>query len=76
MYIHEAIQARTQEKPYIARKSWNYPTRSPVFATIRILPTDTPDCCVIESVNSERGCRGWEPRTSDLVADDWEPVGL
>ena len=70
MFIHEAIKAPTTKKPFITRKAWmlNDIDR----AIIRILPTDTPDGCIMVSDYSSRGpCRGWQPRAEDLVADDW-----
>lgn len=73
MYIHEAIQARTAEKPYITRKLWNnlYPTAHPGPA-IWITPTDSPDGCVIDSQAAKSPCRRWQPMAEDLIANDWE----
>lgn len=76
MYIGEAIQARTAETPYITREAWLYPTKRPVAASVKILPTDSPDCCLILSATSKEPRRGWEPQAGDLVADDWIIVGL
>lgn len=76
MFIHEAIAARSSDKPYITRESWSYITDSPVSAAVKILPTNTPDCCVIMSINSKNPCRGWQPMAEDLVANDWKVVGL
>ena len=71
MYIHEAIKARTEEKPYITRESWNYSTSVWYNAAIKIMPTNTPDCCVIDSFATKNpGCR-WNPTADDLTADDW-----
>lgn len=72
MYIHKAIQARTKQKPYITRKAWNdlYPMEAPGPA-IWILPTDSPDGCVIDSQATRSPCRRWQPTAEDLVADDW-----
>lgn len=75
VFIHEAISARTEERPYITRESWSYPTSAWHNAQIRILPTNTPDCCVIESVASNGPRRGWQPMAEDLAADDWVAVG-
>lgn len=71
MFIHEAILSRSQGEPYITRKSWDYPATESVEAAIMILPTDTPDCCIIMSVNGKNPCRGWQPTAEDLAADDW-----
>lgn len=76
MFIHEAINARTPDKPYITRRSWGYLTDVPVVAPIRIQPTDTPDCCIVEGTARRKPCRGWEPTAGDLTADDWDVVGL
>lgn len=77
MFIHEAVKNRTRAKPYITRKSWNnlYPTESISGAAIVVLPTDSPDCCVIIGVG-QKPCRGWEPTAEDLTADDWQVVGF
>ena len=70
MYIHEAINSTTKKKPFITRKAWFLVETQ--FPIIRILPTSTPDCCLMTSDYSSRGpCRGWQPRSDDLVADDW-----
>lgn len=66
MKINDAISSRTEEKPFITRRAWDIEQ----VADIKVLPTDTPDCCVIFS-NSTRPCRGWQPTARDLVADDW-----
>lgn len=71
MNICDAVKARTANKPYITRQSWNYPTSVWCNAAVKILPTDTPDCCTIESVASNAPCRGWQPQAEDLIADDW-----
>lgn len=70
MYIHEAINNTTPKKPFITRLSWVLGDIEKL--TMRILPTNTPDCCVMVSDYSSRGpCRGWQPRAEDLAADDW-----
>lgn len=75
MYIHEAIRSTTRNRPYIRRSAWNYPTTSPDVA-VKILPTDSPDCCLIISAIEKNPRRGWQPTTEDLIASDWETVGL
>ena len=70
MYIHEAIASTTSQKPFITRRSWDMDGFEQ--AVIKILPTNTPDCCLIVSDFSSHGARrGWEPSAKDLVADDW-----
>lgn len=71
MLIHEAILATTKDEPYITRQAWSYNTGKPATAVITILPTNTPDCCVITSKNGRIPCRGWQPAARDLIADDW-----
>lgn len=72
MNIHEAIMARTHEKPYITRRDWGYITVNPVAVSIKILPTNSPDGCVVESVSAEGPRSGWQPTAGDLAAEDWE----
>ena len=74
VFIHEAILARSKERPYITRKSWAYITNEPVKAPIKVLPTNTPDCCVIMHANGRKPCRGWQPQAEDLVANDWVAI--
>lgn len=71
MFIHEAIQRRVLDKPYITRKAWDHLATESVETAIMILPTNTPDCCIIMSANGKNPCRGWQPTAEDLVADDW-----
>ena len=71
MYIHEAIRARTAERPFITRKRWVDDYGSYSHLSVKLLPTDTPDCCVLESKLSKNPCRGWQPMAGDLLADDW-----
>lgn len=75
MYIHEAIQATSIRQPYVRRRSWDYLTSEPVVA-VKIQPTNSPDGCVIVSTTEKKPRYGWQPTARDLVADDWEPVGL
>lgn len=72
MYIHEAVreamkrQCRIQRKEFIAGNGWQ---------DIRILPTDTSDCCIpsLWEHGNEVSCgRCWNPSADDLIADDWE----
>lgn len=70
MYIHEAIQARTEGNPHIRRKKW-----VDSFGTVRtprIIPTSSPDGMIVDSRAAKGLCRGWQPTAEDLVADDWE----
>ena len=71
MYIHEAIAARTKQKPYITRQAWSYLTDKPCGAAVKIQVTDSPDCCIVESVSAKVLRVGWQPKAEDLAADDW-----
>ena len=71
MNIQEAIMTRTESEPYITRESWNNLENVWYGAHIKIMPTNTPDCCTIESVASRGPRRGWQPMAEDLAADDW-----
>ena len=70
MHIHEAILNTTSKMPFITRRAWAMAAiERPI---IKILPTNTPDCCVMVSSYSKHGpCRGWQPCADDLKADDW-----
>lgn len=77
MYIHEAIKARTADKPFIIRTSWNDELGPCSKWTAKIMPSNTPDCCLIVttvSANGKTPCRGWQPTAGDLIAEDWEPT--
>lgn len=72
MYIHEAIKATTESRPFITRKSWIVDDSEK--SMVKILPTSTPDCCIMVSDFSKmRPSRCWQPRKDDLTADDWFP---
>lgn len=73
MFIHEAIKARTADKPFITRQSWKINNSRLSLTCIRLLPTNTPDCCIISSSTGRKNLsRGWQPTAEDLEADDWE----
>lgn len=71
MYIHEAVAEALECNAYITRKSWSHVTNKPCDAAVKILPTDTPDGCIIESVTRKNPCYGWRPGAEDLTANDW-----
>lgn len=74
MYIYEAIQSTSYERPMITRKAWIYPTRDP-GPEIGILPTDSPNgCMIICSEKCMKEYQMWTPQKGDLLADDWYPV--
>lgn len=69
MYIHEAIQARTADEPFISREKW-----ADTFGAkrgVRLFPTSSPDGMIVVSQTAKAPCRGWQPTAEDLVADDW-----
>ncbi len=68
MYIHEAIAARTDERPYITRESWKDKWYR---LHVRLLPTNTSDGMVYLSETQETPRRGWQPRAEELLASDW-----
>lgn len=72
MLIQDAIKARTADKPFIVRKRWQEEYGGYAWKGCKILPTSTPDYCLIMSGYSRNPCRGWEPSAEDLLADDWE----
>lgn len=73
MYIHEAVQAITIGKPCITRRNWSRLSREG-NGGIKIYPTNSPDCCIVESDVSKGIFRIWQPTAEDLAADDWEVV--
>ena len=42
MHLHEAVQSRTVEKPFIARRSWRDELAPCFFTDVKLLPTDSP----------------------------------
>lgn len=75
MYIHEAIKARTPDEPFIIREHWAEEYGVYAREGVKILPTSTPDLCLLTTSYSRRNtCRGWQPSADDLVADDWITV--
>lgn len=64
MKIYIAIKATTEKRPFITRIAW-------AGLQIKILPTDSPDCCIISSLSGRNPRRGWQPTAEDLTAEDW-----
>lgn len=73
MTIHEAMMARTKEKPFITRESWE---KIIAFLDMKpgvyIHPTDTPEGCMIYGPTKKGPRRGWQPTETDLLARDWK----
>lgn len=69
MYISDAVRLALDKGKRITR------TSGPFRNFIRIRPTNTPACCLLETACPEKPpVRGWEPDADDLMADDWEIV--
>lgn len=77
MYIHEAIKAMKEGRhplPCIRRKCWPYSQLGIDDSTsVKIIPTNGPDLCIIHSKTVAGVRAGWQPCKDDLIADDWEP---
>lgn len=73
MYIHEAIAATTGDAPWITRKAWTTMTGAGRRAVVRLMPTDTFDCVIMDGFAKRRCARGWQPHKADLMACDWIP---
>lgn len=78
MDIFEAVKIRNEKNGlYITRKKWDYPyptARRDPEPAIKIMPTDSPDGCVIYGVNEQIPRRRWYPTAEDLAAQDWLTV--
>lgn len=72
MYIHEAISKISYKTPFITRKSWQRITDRPCPASVKIQPSNSPDCCIVFSVSMQRPSPRWNPTADDLTASDWE----
>lgn len=70
MKIHEAIKATTIRKPYVTREAWAFLTVTPE-TPVKLLPTNSPDGCILISTMQKDSCRWWQPTAGDLLADDW-----
>ena len=69
MYIHEAIAARTEERPHITREKWMNTFGN--YIRPKLLPTNSPDGMVYDSRTQKEPRRGWQPTAEDLAANDW-----
>lgn len=69
MHISKAVRKACEFGGYISRRAWDN------RHSIKILPTNTPDCCIIMQKDGKSPCRGWQPTAEDLMADDWEVFG-
>lgn len=75
MNIYDAIKARTADKPFITRRSWTEEYGPWAIYGIRILPTNTPSGCMMQSRlrgTEKTPASRWQPVAGDLVAEDWE----
>lgn len=70
MLIQEAIMARTDKEPYIARERWIDKCGEEPRLLFRVLPSNTPGgflCKVMDNPPVPR----WQPTTDDIIATDW-----
>lgn len=67
MNIKETVELAMKEGKYIYKES-----EKNEGIEIDIFPTNTWDCCVLISKDSEKVGKRWNPSANDLVADDWE----
>ena len=72
MNIYEAMQARTRVQPAIRRKAWDYwltvgNEKRPMVMQpkYRIIPTNTPEGCLIEPEKAESPSRKSEPEKAE-----------
>lgn len=61
MYIHEAVRLTSPERPCIKRESWVRCARGRSNG-VMIQPTDSPDCCIVESDIDESAAVGGSPQ--------------
>ncbi len=61
MFIHEAINARTADKPCITREARKILNSSVSLEGIRLLPTNTPDCCILSATAEKSPAVGGSP---------------
>lgn len=76
MYIHEAIRAAPEDHPWITRSKWTTMTGNGHRAIVRLLPTDTFDCVIMDGYAKRNVHRGWQPTKDDLTATDWVPCDM
>ena len=69
--IYEAMRTRTAEKPCLTRESWIDPILDGYLVQVKIMPTNSPECCFLYTLATGKYRRGWEPYAADLEADDW-----
>ncbi|EOS7924852.1 DUF2829 domain-containing protein [Enterococcus faecium] len=67
MNIKEAVELAMKEGKYIYKES-----EKNEGIEIDIFPTNTWDCCVLISKDSEKVGKRWNPTASDLIANDWK----
>lgn len=72
MDIHEALVARTKQRPFLTRRAWKKILLMDGNSSVYIQPTDTPECCLVYGPSQKGPRRGWQPTETDLLATDWE----
>lgn len=75
MFIYEAAAQAMAQGRRMQRRNGAF------WRTLRVRPTNTPDCCLIEMSQEAQRVKGprkpaphWNPSAEDLLADDWEVV--
>ena len=72
MDIHEAMMARTKERPFLTRQAWKKVLFMEGDNPVCIQPTDTTECCLVYGPSQKGPRRGWQPTATDLIATDWK----
>lgn len=65
MNIQDAVKKALACDGYIVPAQWE--------GRIKILPTNTPECC-IAFIGDQNSYPRWEPNAADLIADDWTVI--
>lgn len=72
MNIHEAMAARSRQRPFLTRQAWGKVLFTEGSSPVYIQPTDTPEGCLVYGPSQKGPRRGWQPTETDLLASDWE----
>lgn len=74
MNIQQAAREAVAERKHMTRSAWVHIMSKPCSAAFKLLPTNTPDCCIAVSVYESSPRKGWQPSAEDLMAEDWVVV--
>lgn len=72
MNIYQALNARTKEKPFLTRESWEKLILAENESPVYLQPTGTPEGCLFYGPSNKGPRRGWQPTETDLIATDWK----